>query len=194
MSTSGNSFRRVGDYWSIEFDGRTATLRDAKGLGYLARLLSEPGRELHVLDLIGASNGDVPAGAAQTADSVRADLGDAGEILDPQARAEYRARLDDLKSELEEAESANDADRTSGLREEIEFLTQELSAAFGLRGRSRKAADAGERARKAVSGRINETISRLRKEHPALADHLANAVHLGTFCEYRPEKAARWTI
>jgi tetratricopeptide (TPR) repeat protein len=41
-------FRREGDYWSIGFEGRTARLRDSKGLQYLARLLA---------DLPGASPG-----------------------------------------------------------------------------------------------------------------------------------------
>ena len=41
-------FRREGDYWSVGFEGRTARLRDSKGLQYLARLLANPGRELHV--------------------------------------------------------------------------------------------------------------------------------------------------
>src|SRR5262249_54252899 len=36
--------------------------RDGKGLGYLAKLLSAPGRELHALDLLGADgdDGDCP--------------------------------------------------------------------------------------------------------------------------------------
>ena len=63
-------------------------------------------------------------------------------------------------------------------------MTQELSAAFGL----------GGRARKAVSGRINESIGRLRKDHASLALHLENALRLGTFCEYRPDKAIPWQL
>lgn len=51
---SGNVFRREGDYWTVIFDGRTVRVRDLKGMRYLARLLAEPGREFHVLDLIAA--------------------------------------------------------------------------------------------------------------------------------------------
>ncbi len=191
-STDGNVFRRSGDFWAIAFEGRSVTLRDAKGLNYLARLISEPGREVHVLDLVGAA--ERPGGAPAGLDSVTPDLGSAGEVLDAQAKAEYRSRLEDLKSELEEAEAANDVGRTSRLKEEIDFLSQELSAAFGLGGRSRKVGDAAERARKAVAGRINDTISRIRKEHPALALHLENTVRLGTFCEYHPEKPPSWQL
>jgi len=45
-------FRLVGEYWTIRFEGRTCNLRDGKGLGYLAELLSAPGRQVHTLDLV----------------------------------------------------------------------------------------------------------------------------------------------
>ncbi len=49
-----NVFRREGDYWSVIFDGHTVRVRDLKGMRYLARLLADPGREYHVLDLVAA--------------------------------------------------------------------------------------------------------------------------------------------
>ncbi len=186
-------FRRNGDFWTITFEGRSLTLRDTKGLNYISRLLNEAGREIHVLDLLdGGSRAAGPA--AQMTDRVSSDLGSAGEILDPRARAEYQERLEDLKLELEEAEAANDIGRTARLREEIDFLGRELASAFGLGGRARKAGDSSERARKAVSGRITESIAKIAKEHPALGAHLANAIRLGTFCEYRPEKPTEWKL
>ena len=39
-----NAFRQEGDYWSISFQEHTLTLRDLKGLHYLARLLAHPGQ------------------------------------------------------------------------------------------------------------------------------------------------------
>jgi hypothetical protein len=43
--------RHDGDVWSIEHRGRSARLRDAKGLHDLAALLARPGEDIHVLDL-----------------------------------------------------------------------------------------------------------------------------------------------
>jgi hypothetical protein len=43
-----------GDHISLSFGGRTVPLRDLKGLRYLARLLAEPDREVHALDLVTA--------------------------------------------------------------------------------------------------------------------------------------------
>ena len=58
-AASVNVFRREGDYWSVIFDGHTVRVRDLKGMRYLARLLADPGREYHVLDLVAAETGRV---------------------------------------------------------------------------------------------------------------------------------------
>ena len=115
-------------------------------------------------------------------------------MLDHQARAEYRQRLADLRGELDEVTRWGDLGRTASLREEIEFLRDELSGAYGLGGRARRAADVSDRARKAVTSRIREAIARIGKEHAALALHLGNAIHTGTFCCYRPERSINWEL
>ena len=76
------------------------------------------------------------------------DLADKGTIffdeigniaLDTQAKAEYRARLEDLRADIEEAEAFNDPERAARAREEMDFIAQELSSAVGLGGRDRRA-------------------------------------------------------
>jgi hypothetical protein len=57
---AGATFRREGDYWTLAYQGELARLRDVKGLGYLACLLGRPGREVHVLELVGAVDGPPP--------------------------------------------------------------------------------------------------------------------------------------
>src|SRR6185503_13444513 len=103
---------------------------------YLAELLHNPGQGFRALDL--------SAGDGKRAKEVD---GDAGVILDAQAKAEYRERLEDLREEADEAERFNDPERARRAREEIEFLSEELSRATGLGGRDRKAASTAERAR-----------------------------------------------
>ena len=180
--TAGPSvFRREGDFWMIVYDGRSLRLKDAKGLQYIAHLVHNEGREVHVADLAAGNDGKGPV-----------DRGNAGEILDAQARVEYRQRISDLERELDEATQWGDTGRAARTREEIEFLKDELSAAFGLGGRSRRAAGAEERARKAVASRMQETIGKIRKEHPVLAIHLENSIRKGVFCCYAPERSVDW--
>jgi len=46
-------FRLEGEYWTIEYDGRLIRIRDNKGLRYMSRLLSDPGRLFPAADLGG---------------------------------------------------------------------------------------------------------------------------------------------
>ncbi len=186
-------FRREGDYWTISYEGRSIRLRDAKGLQYVAALLRRPGEEIHAADLV-ANGTSHPAAAGVTELNVSAGLGDAGEVLDEKARTDYRQRLESLREELEDAREMNDAGRAERIEQEIEFITQELSSAYGLGGRARKVASSAERARKAVSSRVTDSLSRIRRENPDLAAHFQNAIHLGLFCSYEPEKPVRWSF
>ena len=193
---AGNWFLREGEDWTLGYEGTTVRLRDAKGLAYLARLLADPGRELHVADL--AAITERPArrtsGDEDGALTVRAGLGDAGEVLDEQAKRAYKQRLTDLQEERDDAVAIGDVERAARAEEEIDFLTRELTAAYGLGGRARKAADSGERMRKAVTNRIKDSLTKIERVHPSLGRHLGNSVRTGTFCSYNPETPVQWQI
>lgn len=184
-------FRRDGEYWTIGFGGDSFRLHDAKGLRYLARLLAVPGREIHVLDLVAAER-DPQAVVAGDGRPAAADIGppgfgDAGEVLDAQARDAYRERLTELEGEIAEAEGWNDPERISRLRVERDLLVQELAASLGLGGRSRVVASAAERARLSVGKAIRAAMHRIETHSRPLGRHLAVSVHTGTFCSYTPD-------
>jgi tetratricopeptide (TPR) repeat protein len=179
-------FRREGDYWSVGIGGDRVRIRDAKGMRYLARLLSQPAHEIHALQL---------AGSAAAATAVRAGrdeletggLGDAGALLDAEAKAAYRHRIEELRGELAEAQEWNDSERTAKARAELDFLAHEFARAVGIGGTDRKAASASERARLSVTRAIRSAIARIQEESPALGAHLAATVRTGSFCSYTPD-------
>jgi tetratricopeptide (TPR) repeat protein len=183
-------FVREGDFWAIGRD-RVFRLRHAKGLAYLNVLLANPGREFHVLELaagpVSAAAGSASSGAAL---GLRADSAAAGEILDPQAKAAYRERLRELQDEVADADAAADPERGERARTEIDAITAELSAAFGLGGRARPEASPAERARQSVTKAVRDALRRIRAEDPALGDHLDRAVRTGLYCAYDPDPAA----
>ncbi|MDQ3936168.1 MAG: transcriptional regulator, partial [Actinomycetota bacterium] len=117
-------------------------------------------------------------------------LGDAGALLDPQAKAAYRSRLEELREEVEEAESFNDPERAAHAQEEIDFIARELAGAVGLGGRDRKAASASERARVNVTRTIKAAVDRIGDNDAALGRHLDQSIRTGTFCSYEPDPAA----
>jgi CheY-like chemotaxis protein len=181
-------FRREGEFWTVAFEGTAFRLRDTKGLHHIAALLRAPGRELHVLDLVAAQPADD--------DSARPPGGDAGSILDPEAKAQYRARLDELDEELRDAERANDRERAARATDERDAVAHELAAAVGLGGRDRKAASDAERARVNVTRAIRAALDRIEEHSPALGRHLAATLRTGQYCSYVPDPRAviRWEL
>lgn len=166
---------REGEVWVCECDARVFRLRDSRGVQMLARLVASPGKEIHVLDLMGTALAGEPL-----------DTGDSGAALDEKARREYRKRLESLREELEEAEARHDLAAAENAREEIEQLTSELSRAFGLGGRARRTGSNVERARVNVQRRLKHALDRIAQECPTAGKHLEWAIRTGSYCSYQP--------
>jgi non-specific serine/threonine protein kinase len=183
-------FIRRGDYWTIHYQGQAAFLKARRGLDYLGYLLRNPGRSVHVSELLGTPI-DIPVpafldGLRALGDAVAVGPQNAGPILDSQAKAEYRQRIDELRSDLEEAKRFNDSYRANRARSEMDAIAEQLAAALGLGGRDRRSSSDAERARSAVTKRIKEAISRIAKVIPPLGRHLAARIKTGYFCSYNP--------
>src|SRR6266478_613841 len=194
-------FRKEGEYWTVGYGGISFRLKDSKGLGYLAHLLRHPSVEFHVLDLACgiAGQGDddetsqsahgLPRGAEdlEKAGIHIGNLGDAGEMLDDQAKAAYRRRLSELREELEEAKQRANVERAEQAEREIDALTSELSRAVGLGGRSRRAASASERARQSITKTIKAVLDRIAQSDATLGDLFSRCIKTGNFCSYQPD-------
>ena len=196
-------FRKEGEYWTVGYGGKSSRLKDTKGLGYLAHLLRHPAVEFHVLDLVGGIAGHhddnenetdqlahgLPRGDGdlEQAGIHVGSLGDAGEMLDDQAKVAYRRRLSELREELEEAKELGNVERAERAEDEIDTLTKELSRAVGLGGRNRRAASASERARQSVTKTIKAVLDRIAQSDRALGEVLSRCIKTGTFCSYQPD-------
>jgi tetratricopeptide (TPR) repeat protein len=132
----------------------------------------------------------VRGGAGSGELQVRPDLGDAGELLDAKAKAAYKARLDELQAELDEAERFNDPGRAAEAGAERDFLVDELARAVGLGGRDRRAASHAERARLNVTRAIRAAMANLARANPSLGRHLAATIRTGRYCSYTPDPRA----
>src|SRR5881409_1593069 len=194
-------FRHEGDLWTVAYTGKVVRLRHGKGLGDIAILLANPGKEIHVEDLIAASAsappdpGGAPA-AELVAQGLRVSGGVSGDpVLDRRARADYRERLADLHRELDDAERCHDEGRVARAGAELDFIAGELASAFGLGGRGRQAGSPIERARKAVASRIRFSLTHIARVHPAIARHLRRYIRTGTVCTYVvPDEPVRWSV
>ena len=168
---SAIAMEREGEVWRITAEGRTIRVKDTKGLAYLADLVARPGQDLHVTQL------------AELADSV---TGDAGPILDAKAKAAYKARVESLRSEIDEATRFGDFSRAERAEEEIEAIAEQIASAVGLGGRDRKAGSHIERARINVQRRLKDAIQRIGEHDPTLGKYLSASVKTGTYCSFTP--------
>lgn len=182
------TFRRAGSRRSVCFHGRDALVPDLVGFRYLERLLAEPGREFHALDLVAVEHGTLRA---------RAGAGDPGlPVLDHEARAAYRRRLAEIDEDIEEARACDDLARVDLAERDREFLVAELTRAVGLGGRDRLEGGSAEKARTSVTRSLRYALRRLADVQPDLAGHLDRTVRTGTYCSYLPDPLApvRWEV
>jgi hypothetical protein len=157
------SCTRQGRKWQVEWEGRRILVEHSVGMLHLAVLLANPGEEIRAVDLV-SGVGALEASSAQA-------------MLDTSAIAEYRQRLNRLRTEVD---AGNERARV-----EHDWLVTELASATGIGGRSRSFSDNGERARVAVGKAIRRAIANIGDADAAIGAHLRDTVHTGTRCCYR---------
>lgn len=180
-------FAREGAAWCVRWREESARLRDLDGVRYLAWLVEHPRDEVAALDLMPLGRrGGASETAAGDATLATSRGGDAGPMLDAEARSAYQQRVASLRDEEDEARAWGDRERAAKARAEIEFLAAELSRAVGLGGRIRAAGSATERGRVNVTIRIRAAIRKIAEQAPTLGHHLETCVRTGTACQYLP--------
>ena len=161
---------REGEYYAIATPRGPLRFKATRGMQYLAQLVDRAGTDIHVLELVGASD---------------ADRGDAGELLDARSMRAYRERAEALRDVLEDAEQRGDADRAERARSELDALATELSRGSSFGGKARRAESAVDRARSAVQRRIKDAIDRIAEQDPALGTWLRRFVRTGNHCSFQ---------
>jgi len=174
--------RRRAARWVIELGERQASVADSVGMGYLATLLANPGREIPAVQLA-AGPGLLSAAAADSA----ASSGQA--VLDRAAVRAYRQRLSKLQADLEAYRCRGEAARAARARAEVDWLAAQLRAAGGLGGRPRSFAGSDELARVSVGKAIRRALTRIATADPAIGTELRETVTTGMRCCYRPIRA-----
>jgi hypothetical protein len=159
---------RQGRVWLVAVGSRTASVPHNVGMEYLGELVAHPDTAIPAVDL--ASSYSFPK-------SRRAD-----EILDARAKAEYRERMNDLRSEIDNASDYADLERASRAKAELDALVQALVQATGLCGRARLLGDDNEKARISVRKAIMRALTMIEEADPAIANELRARVVTGAQC------------
>ncbi|WP_111642836.1 ATP-binding protein [Marinimicrobium alkaliphilum] len=181
-------FSREGDMRTVTFGGKTVRLKDLIGMRYLERLMAEPGREFHVLDLVAVERGALPVDSSTGAPRMDAQCG--LEVFDSRAREAYRQRLVETEEDIAEAEENNDFHRAELARADRQFLVDELCRGVGLNGRERTVGDGLERARTSATRSLRYALSRIARHHSDLGEHLKRTIRTGAYFSYQPDPRA----
>lgn len=176
---------------TVELGGSVVRVRDLKGLRYVERLLAEPGREFHVLDLVAVERGVLPVSEPTHEPGALPGLAGGGlPVLDDVARDAYRRRLGEVDEDIAEAELLHDDGRLEMAQRERDYLVAELSRAVGLSGRRREVGGDVERARTSVARSMRYALDRLAPHHPVAESHLRGCLRTGVYCSYLPDPLA----
>ncbi len=154
---------------TISVGDRVVVLPPTVGIRYLAELTSNPNTAISAVALV-SSHGD--AGVAPRHEPV----------LDDIAKARYRARIGELRTEIDDADRCADLERASRARLEMDALIEQVSRATGLHGATRSFVDDRERARVAVRKAITRALGAIAKRDPVIARELEARLVTGSRC------------
>ena len=123
-------------------------------------------------------------------------LGDAGPLLDEQAREEYRQRADDCRAEIAEAVDAMILDARSGCAANSHSSRKSLDVRTGVGAacewRPLRSSALGVRVRNNITAAL--TMIRRAEDGELVWRHLDGAIRTGTVCSYRPERPVCWVF
>lgn len=159
---------------------RSVAVAASVGIGYLAELMANPGRAIRAVDLVG--------GHTALVDGCKP-----AELLDPIAKAAYRAKIGELRAEIEDAESCADIGRAAIARDQLDQLIVELERATGLGGRSRAFSDDAERARVSVRKALTRALAAVGAQDPILAAEINERLATGALCTFHDAASAPGT-
>ncbi|MDQ6674027.1 MAG: hypothetical protein M3069_25335 [Chloroflexota bacterium] len=189
-ATSATLERGDAGWWTIRSGQSSFMLKDSKGMRCLAELIAHPGVECHVLDLVELTDPPDPGRV-----NGRRHLGDAGPSIDAQARAIYRQRIEELRTEVEDALRLGNDTKANLLQQELDAIVGELARAIGLSSRARRAASGAERARINLTRTIRAAIARICRADHIAGNALDRDIRTGVFCSYQPSHTdLRWSM
>ncbi|MCP4254564.1 MAG: hypothetical protein GY775_14400 [Candidatus Scalindua sp.] len=175
-----------GEFWDIVYDEKSMHPKNSKGFEYIHYLLDNPDEDIHVLQMAGVDENLSKVLSKNT-----------GTLLDNRTTEQLKDLYGNLEEELADKRIPKSDERIAEIKEEMEKLTKLLTAGLDKHGQLRKFPDEADRARKAVSKAIKESLEKIKDKtngNPALWKHFYNNISTGTYCSYKPENSKNWQL
>ena len=192
-----NVFKKDGNFWQVAYQSNdTATIKDSKGMSYIARLLEKPNEPIAALSLASPKSDTklMIQGKAVENDTVSSDSGKPQEIIDEDTLQSCQKRIIDIKNELADAEKKYDLAGTTRLQNEKDKILSYIKTSTRPSGQSGSFNNNVEKARKAVSNSINRAIDNIKQHNTTLYKHLDNSIQQGVQFAYNPDTKINWEL
>jgi tetratricopeptide (TPR) repeat protein len=178
LNQEASIFMQKGEMWHLSFLEQSTILKDAKGFHDLSKLLSNPNKEFHCMEMMGSN-------MSENVTEI---------VIDQKAKADYEKKIKRLLIQIEDAQEFNNTEQIEKLQMEYNTLLDHLSASLGMGRKPRAKGSSVEKARSAITWRIRNVIKKIKTSHPKLAMHLSKSINTGTFCSYHPEVHIDWEL
>ncbi len=197
-----------GEFWKISYEGESKSFKNNKGLQYIYHLLEISGDDISAIALVREIKKSPPPKDVDyknmNEDQLKGQLmkdglniGSKDTILDKEAITAYRKYHSKLKSEIEDETTPKCKEEIDEIKNDMKTIMEVLTAGSDKDGKPRKIADEAEKARKAVSKAINESLDKIKDDKiglPVLWKHFDNTLKRGRICYYKPEKHIPWKL
>lgn len=193
-------FEQADDAWLITFEGKTANVKNSKGMKNIACLLEKSAAVFDAHELMLAS-GEItladgcPNEERHTDDDNPSCNGeDVNARLDPTYVASIKTRLKEIKEELASAKERDDVERGEKLEEEQESILKLLRKDTKPSGGSKSFGTVPKKKRDSVRQNINQAIEYIREQHPELATHFSKYITKGKSFYYKSTQPIEWRV
>ena len=105
-----------------------------------------------------------------------------------------KAEIREFDEAIDDAENEGNSEVVAHYKQQRQEFMQQVAGTIGPRGRSRQFASDHEKARSAVSKSMRRALDNIKEEHPLLYSHLKNALTLGSFVAYKPDRLITWQV
>lgn len=194
-----NVFRWCGGTWEITFDGKTIRPPDSFGLKYIHYLLKHPDKEIYVTELRLITGTQLRERSNKSYDEEKKDNEESSgiesgdkmnKILDSTSIEEIKRAIGYLSEQSVGAEEGEKAE----LLDKKTLLELYLKKATNINADSRDFSTDLEKARKAVSKCITNSLEIIKKEHTTLEQYLSTTIKMGNVFQYKHTSKIDWQL
>jgi len=178
-------FRKKGQAWVVRFaGGQEWILLPSRGAAYLHVILSNPGKQFSVVDLV----------CQVTKTPKEYILGEADAVSDKEALRNYQARCEELEEQIQEAKEFNNWAAQEKAETERDKLLEHMRRDTGFHGKIRKQEGDRDKVRKAFLAAMRRVLKDIAQFDPAFAEHINATLRCGWNPRYAPPADVLWSI